>query len=91
MEKNITPVSGFLALILAIMLFVGSIFLFATNIHDGQAPAAGFWVALALILASFFLFKGLLVISPNQSAVCTFFGKYTGTVKENGLRYVNPF
>jgi len=91
MEKNITPVSGFLALILAIALFAVSILLFATNIHDGQAPEPGFWVALVLILASIFLFKGLLVISPNQSAVCTFFGKYTGTVKENGLRFVNPF
>jgi len=91
MEKNITPVSGFVALILAIVLFLGAIFLFATSIHDGQAPEAGFWVALVLVLASIFLFKGLLVISPNQSAVCTFFGKYTGTVKENGLRFVNPF
>ncbi|HMH32484.1 MAG TPA: SPFH domain-containing protein, partial [Puia sp.] len=28
---------------------------------------------------------------PNQTAVCTFFGKYVGTVKDNGLLFVNPF
>lgn len=39
----------------------------------------------------FFFFKGLLIINPNQAAVCTFFGKYVGTVKDNGLLFVNPF
>jgi len=91
MEKNITPVSGFLVLLLAVGLLGISIFLFATNIHDNQNPEPGFWVGLFLMVVSVFLFKGLLVISPNQSAVCTFFGKYVGTAKENGLRFVNPF
>ena len=31
------------------------------------------------------------MINPNQARVCTFFGKYVGTVKENGLLFVNPF
>jgi len=91
MEKNITPVSGFLVLLLAVGLLGISIFLFATNIHDNQNPEPGFWVGLFLMVVSVFLFKGLLVVSPNQSAVCTFFGKYVGTAKENGLRFVNPF
>jgi regulator of protease activity HflC (stomatin/prohibitin superfamily) len=30
------------------------------------------------------------VISPNHSRVLTFFGKYVGTAKENGLLFVNP-
>ncbi len=37
-----------------------------------------------------FLFKGVTIINPNHSVVCTFFGKYAGTVKENGLQFVNP-
>ena len=32
-----------------------------------------------------------MVINPNHSRICTFFGKYVGTVKENGLRFINPF
>jgi regulator of protease activity HflC (stomatin/prohibitin superfamily) len=35
--------------------------------------------------------KGLMIVSPNHARVCTFFGKYVGTVKENGLLWVNPF
>lgn len=90
MEKNITPVSGFLALILAVALMGISILLFVGGVHEGSTTDVGFWAGLVLFLSAIFLFKGLLVISPNQSAVCTFFGKYVGTVKENGLRFVNP-
>jgi regulator of protease activity HflC (stomatin/prohibitin superfamily) len=37
------------------------------------------------------LFKGLLIVNPNHSRVLNFFGKYVGTIKENGLYFVNPF
>ena len=32
-----------------------------------------------------------MVIQPNQSRVLTFFGKYRGTVTDNGFFWVNPF
>ncbi|SPZ93090.1 SPFH domain / Band 7 family [Sphingobacterium multivorum] len=31
-----------------------------------------------------------MIINPNHSRVLNFFGKYVGTVKENGLFFVNP-
>ena len=34
---------------------------------------------------------GLYMVEPNQAAVVSLFGKYVGTVKENGLRWNNPF
>ena len=34
---------------------------------------------------------GFMVIQPNQSRVLTFFGKYRGTVTDNGFFWVNPF
>lgn len=34
---------------------------------------------------------GLYKVEPNQAAVLSLFGKYVGTVKENGLRWNNPF
>jgi len=33
----------------------------------------------------------LIIVNPNQSRVLTLFGKYTGTIKENGFHWVNPF
>ncbi|MGC4016120.1 MAG: hypothetical protein QM755_16585 [Luteolibacter sp.] len=29
--------------------------------------------------------KGLFIVSPNEAKVLTFFGKYTGTVREPGF------
>ena len=34
---------------------------------------------------------GLYTVQPNQSAVLSLFGKYVGTVTDNGLRWNNPF
>ncbi|MBK6444962.1 MAG: SPFH domain-containing protein [Bacteroidetes bacterium] len=49
----------------------------------------------AIIVPSFLLFAflmpGFMIINPNESRVLTLFGKYNGTVKENGFFWVNPF
>jgi len=42
------------------------------------------------MIAAVFLAAGIIIISPNHAKVLTFFGKYVGTVKENGLLFVNP-
>ena len=55
------------------------------------------WIALPIVLAVLFLFcyilhlAGFFIVQPNQSRVLTFFGKYSGTVKENGFMWMNPF
>lgn len=87
MEKITKPVSGFLALGLSILAFITAIYLFTLSKHD---ESYAFWGAIAMLIAVF-LFKGLTVISPNRAVVLTFLGKYIGSVKENGLLFVNPF
>jgi len=42
------------------------------------------------MLTVIFLLKGLMIIQPNHSRVMSFFGKYVGSVKDNGLFLVNP-
>ncbi|MBL7756649.1 MAG: SPFH domain-containing protein, partial [Chitinophagaceae bacterium] len=91
MEKIIKPVSGFFALLLAFVLLIGGIALMAVFNPEQQGSPALFIVGLLLAITSIFLFKGLTIINPNHSRVCVFFGKYVGTVKENGLKFINPF
>src|SRR4051812_85434 len=90
MEKIMKPVSGFLTLLVGLILFAVAIFCFVngTDEYNGVTPL--FWGGPICLLISIFLFKGLIIINPNQSSVCTFFGKYVGTIKENGLLFVNP-
>ncbi len=45
---------------------------------------------ILLILNSIF-WGGFMQIEPNEARVMIFFGKYEGTVKENGFFWVNPF
>ena len=49
------------------------------------APAA---IAIPVLA---FLSKGFLQVQPNQGQVVQLFGRYAGTVREEGLRWTNPF
>ena len=88
MEKIKTPISGFLALLVSILLFGSSIYLFIQTVQQGRPSFL--WLPVLALLVSIFLSMGIIVVSPNHSRVLTFFGKYAGTVKENGLLFVNP-
>ncbi|HVI58370.1 MAG TPA: SPFH domain-containing protein [Luteimonas sp.] len=57
------------------------------GITSGARALAG---AILGVLALVCLF-GLYKVEPNQAAVVSLFGKYVGTVKDNGLRWNNPF
>lgn len=78
--------SGYLALLLSIVFFLGGIYLLAISSGSGSMVTFG----ILLVLSAIFLMKGIMIVNPNHSRVCVFFGKYVGTVKENGLLWVNP-
>ena len=48
-------------------------------------------VCVLLIIIDIFCYFGFMQIEPNEARVLIFFGKYKGTVKENGFFWVNPF
>lgn len=80
-EKELTSASGY--------LFIGMGL--ASWVLGGIAAAAqAGLLAGILFFAGTILFIGLTVINPNEAAVATFFGEYVGTMKQNGLRWVNP-
>ena len=55
-------------------------------------PHPGVLVPFALTFALLmFLNKGFFQVQPNQGKVLQLFGRYTGTVREEGLRWTNPF
>ena len=37
------------------------------------------------------ILKGLVLVEPNQSSVVLLFGKYKGTLRKPGFRWINPF
>ena len=64
----------------------------ASGFFGGVASGHDLGIVLSLLLGAgtFFVLFGLYKIEPNQAAVLSLFGRYIGTVKENGLRWNNP-
>ena len=80
-EKIIKPANGYLMLVIVLILFFGGI---AFTIRE-ENPAY-----LLLTIIGFIGFFGFILVNPNTSKVVLLFGKYVGTVKENGLYWANP-
>jgi len=81
-EKIITPVNGYLSLFILLV----SILIMAFGIISQNVVFTVITLPIAIIIA-----KGLIVISPNSSKVLLLFGNYKGSVKQNGLFWINPF
>lgn len=91
MEKTIKAAQGFLVLLLVTVMVAAGIY--ALTQMKGALNSTRsllIWFVVIDFIASFFLLLGLVVVQPNTSVVLTFFGKYVGTVKDNGLIFVNP-
>lgn len=88
MEKIMKPMSGFLALLISLVLFCVGVFalIYAANEESALYGVVAVFSFIALV----FFVKGLMIIQPNHSRVLNFFGKYVGSVKANGLFFVNP-
>ncbi|MBF6023677.1 SPFH domain-containing protein [Lysobacter niastensis] len=88
-ENPIRSLPGIPALLFLLAIDAVAIYgMLSAVAHDSHALlGAG---ALVAVVASFCL-AGLYMVEPNQAAVVSLFGKYVGTVKENGLRWNNPF
>jgi len=80
-EKILTPLNGYLAIIISFVLAILIVYGLSTQ---------NLYLAVPLIPVFIILMKGLVIISPNNAKVLLFFGKYTGSVKQNGLFWINP-
>lgn len=81
-EKTRSAVSGYLMVLILLIILLGTIFSFLNEI---------IWLGSSLIPVFIFLSIGITVINPNESCVLVLFGAYKGTIKENGFFWVNPF
>ncbi len=86
MEKIIKPTNGYMALLLSLVMLLLSIYFFA---GVGENPAGGILGAL-LFFGCIVILKGLMIVQPNHARILNLFGKYVGTIKENGMFFVNP-
>ena len=99
-EKIIKSKSGWLFLLITIVLFaVAALFTLnfvlsaiAADRNPRLDPSFPSIIgALVFFFAGLFVSSGLFSLQPGQAKVCVLFGKYIGTVKDEGLRWANPY
>jgi regulator of protease activity HflC (stomatin/prohibitin superfamily) len=88
-EQSIKSIPGIPTLLVLLLALGGALALFIVGIR-GDLPV---YIVSALLLGvvTVFAMAGFYMIEPNQAAVLSLFGKYIGTVKDQGLRWNNPF
>lgn len=94
-ENVVRGMNGGVALVIFIILFAAAIAVIATGISLASQTDQAVYAVLAIvgfILLAVLLFclNGFKVLAPNEAIVLTFFGKYYGTLKDDGFYYVNP-
>lgn len=97
-EENFTgfKASGVLMLLIVPIVLIAIVY-GIYNIAISEVISEGLMVGLIIFLVLvFFAFAvlsiiGFVIIEPNEAVVMVFFGKYNGTIKQNGFFWVNPF
>lgn len=95
-ERAQKSVNGWVALIIITLLYIGALALTVAGgiSMETEESALGIFMLIIGIIwlcIGWFPYCGLHVIKPNEAMVLTLFGKYTGTLKEEGFYCVNPF
>ena len=88
--------NGMLVLVLTILLYLAAIAGvvwsgIALDAGAGPLAAAGLAVSILCLCLGWIFWCGLKVLRPQEALVLTLFGKYIGTIKEDGFYWVNPF
>ena len=80
-DKIVKPSSGFFMFFVFLLMSIG-IGYAMMNVHPAYSLA---------FIPVFFVLIGFFIINPNDAKVLVLFGKYAGTVTENGFYWANPF
>lgn len=95
-EREAKTYSGagmlFFTLLIILLSIAGFVF-GIIGIVNSSAVIGTILVILCSIVftASMIMLSGFKIIKPNEALVLTLFGKYTGSIKQDGFFWVNPF
>jgi len=95
-EKELNAPNGLAVGILSVLVYIAAAVgvIPAAMALDNGSTAFGTVLMMICVLwlcVGWIPFMGVKVIRPNEALVLTLFGKYTGTLKKEGIFFVNPF
>jgi regulator of protease activity HflC (stomatin/prohibitin superfamily) len=87
-ERKGLAVNGWVALVITVAILAAGIWLLVQAIDSGNMGTT--WNAVAALVVGAILATGFVINPPNIAKVVTFFGRYVGTVRRNGLVWTYP-
>lgn len=91
-ERNTLKISGFITLFIFFAIGAFNLYYFywlSANLNQFSFPMI-IGIVIMNILAVVSL-GGYTTLQPNEAVVLTFFGKYIGSIREDGFWWANPF
>ncbi len=87
-EQEIKGISGWLMLAVLTALLIAAILMWISAIMSQDVLPIVLWlVAIAILVGCYY---GLTVVNPNEARVVQLFGRYKGSLKEQGFWWINP-
>ncbi|MBR3823822.1 MAG: SPFH domain-containing protein [Lachnospiraceae bacterium] len=88
--------NGMAVLILSILLYAAAfagVVLSGIALDEGKSALGGIGMGISVLYVciGWIWWCGLKIIKPQEALVLTLFGKYVGTLKDEGFYWVNPF
>jgi regulator of protease activity HflC (stomatin/prohibitin superfamily) len=94
-ERRALGMPGLPFLLIALLVVLGGGALAAAGgvhakDHPGALAAALIVLGVVIVVGALLTLFGLTQVAPGQARVCQLFGRYQGTIRQDGLRWVNP-
>ncbi len=95
-EKKMNAASGWLMVVVVILGYlISPVLFFISTIQLARYSTVSglltMLLAALLFVVTIIATCGFFSLQPGQARVCVLFGKYVGTVRDEGLRWANPF
>jgi regulator of protease activity HflC (stomatin/prohibitin superfamily) len=87
-ERKGIGINGWVALVVNVAILAAGIWLLIRAIDTEDV--ASIWYSAGLLLLAGIVASGFTINAPNIAKVVTFFGRYVGTVRRNGLVWTYP-
>jgi regulator of protease activity HflC (stomatin/prohibitin superfamily) len=90
-ERPAWSLPGVPILVGSILVIFAGIAVDFVGAHYHGAVAAGLvWLSVVMFVGASFALGGLTPVAPGHARVIQLFGRYDGTIRDSGLKWVNP-
>lgn len=90
-ETGFRPFSGWFAVV-GLLAWLAAVTAFDISaVHDDRSPIVPVIVSVVSLVSILVCLAGFFIVNPNQSSVLILFGRYRGSVRQEGFYWTNPF